>query len=100
MVHDIDRAVIYELARFPPFYAGTSRMARGRTLGSRQEHLEEKATPPVIHADSEADALLQIYNPLTDSLRLKADPDAFESLRGNYHYRREAGAYTIVLPRQ
>lgn len=46
MVHDIDRAVIYELARFPPFYAGTSRMARGRTLGSRQEHLEEKATPP------------------------------------------------------
>lgn len=54
----------------------------------------------MIHADSEADALLQIYNPLTDSLRLKADPDAFESLRGNYHYRREAGAYTIVLPRQ
>lgn len=46
MVHDIDRAVIYELARFPPFYAGTSRMARGRTLGSRQERREVKATPP------------------------------------------------------
>lgn len=46
MVHDIDRAFIYELARFPPFYAGTSRMARGRTLGNRQEHREGKATPP------------------------------------------------------
>ena len=64
-------------------------------------HIEPPAPEtPVIHADSEADALLQIYNPLTDSLRLKADPGAFESLRGNYHYRREAGAYTIVLPRQ
>lgn len=46
MVHDIDRAVIYERSRFPSFYAGTGRVARERTLGSRQEHLEEKATPP------------------------------------------------------
>lgn len=46
MVHDIDSAFIYERTRFPSFYAGTGRMARGRTLCSRQEHLEEKATPP------------------------------------------------------
>ena len=46
MVHDICRTFIYERARIPSFYAGTSHMARGRTLGSRQEHREEKATPP------------------------------------------------------
>lgn len=46
MVHDICRTFIYERARFPSFYAGTGRVARGRTLGSRQEHREVKATPP------------------------------------------------------
>lgn len=46
MVHDIDRAFIYERARIPSFYAGADRVARGRTIGSRQDRLEEKATPP------------------------------------------------------
>ena len=61
-------------------------------------HIEPPAPEtPVIHADSEADALLQIYNPLTDSLRLKADPAAFEQLRNHYDYRREASAYHIII---
>lgn len=51
---------------------------------------------PVVRAVSEADALLQVYNPQADSLRLKAAPDSFEALRGDYHYRREAGAYTFI----
>ena len=32
---------------------------------------------------------LQLYNPLDDSRRLKAYPDKFEYLRGNYPLRRE-----------
>lgn len=46
MVHDIDRAFIYVRTRIPSFYAGAGRVARGRTIGSRQDRLEEKATPP------------------------------------------------------
>lgn len=33
--------------------------------------------------------LLRLYNPLSDSARLKTAPGAFESLRGNYPLRRE-----------
>lgn len=51
---------------------------------------------PIIQATTLSDALLAIYNPMEDSQRLKAHPDAFEQLRGNYFYRREASAYTII----
>jgi len=33
---------------------------------------------------------LQLYNPIADSQRLKAHPERFEELRGNYPLRREA----------
>ncbi len=52
----------------------------------------------VIRAASEADALLQIYNPATDSRMLKARPGQFETLRNNYFCRREPPAYRIELP--
>lgn len=52
----------------------------------------------VIRAASEADALLQIYSPATDSRMLKAHPEQFEALRNNYFYRREATAYRMELP--
>ena len=50
---------------------------------------------PVIHAKSHEDALLQIYNPINDSNRLKSRPELFETLRGDYPLRREEKAYTI-----
>jgi len=34
-------------------------------------------------------AQLRLYNPLTDTERLRANPDQFEALRGNYPLRRE-----------
>lgn len=73
-----------------------------RFFGLPEDFRIEPPAPdnPTISAATEADALLQIYNPMTDSLRLKSDPDGFEAQRGNYHYRREAGAYTIVLPQR
>ena len=54
-------------------------------------------TPNHIQAPTLSDALLQIYNPHRDSQALKAHPERFEQLRGNYPLRREEGAYTITL---
>ena len=54
-------------------------------------------TPNHIQAPTLSEALLQIYNPHRDSQALKAHPERFEQLRGNYPLRREEGAYTITL---
>lgn len=49
----------------------------------------------VSEAKNRADALLQIYNPHTDSLALKTHPEHFEQLRGDYPLRREEEAYGL-----
>ena len=51
----------------------------------------------LVVADDEREALLSIYSPLTDTVVLKKNPDAFECLRNNYKLRREPAAYKIVL---
>lgn len=54
---------------------------------------------PDIYAKTHEDALLQIYNPVADSQRLKSQPNQFETLRGDYPLRREEKAYTInIIP--
>ena len=45
--------------------------------------------PSMSYSPDEEEAFLQRYNPLHDSERLKAAPDKFEWLRGNYPLRRE-----------
>lgn len=52
---------------------------------------------PVIYAKDRAAALLQIYNPVEDSERLKSRPQLFEFFRENYSLRREEEAYQIIL---
>jgi erythronate-4-phosphate dehydrogenase len=52
---------------------------------------------PIICANNQMEALLQIYNPHTDSQALKARPEFFEQLRGNYPIRHEEQAYEIKL---
>ncbi len=59
-------------------------------------------TPPAplkstIYAASREEALLQIYNPVEDSLHLKTSPASFEYLRGCYPLRREAKAYQFII---
>lgn len=51
-------------------------------------------TPPSLPPDmkpsgDEDDRKLQLYNPISDSQRLKSNPERFEELRGNYPLRRE-----------
>lgn len=53
-----------------------------------------RITPPPLPAgftapDNEADLCLALYNPMSDSRRLKAAPRDFEKQRGNYPLRRE-----------
>lgn len=47
------------------------------------------ALPPTTYADDPAEAFLQLYDPTRDSNALKAHPEQFEQLRGNYPLRRE-----------
>lgn len=59
-------------------------------------HIEPpKPERTTIQATNPDEALLQIYNPQRDSDALKAHPELFEELRGNYPLRREPQAYTF-----
>ena len=61
-------------------------------------HIEPPAPAnPLIVAADEADACLQMYDPRRDSTALKAHPEAFETLRGNYPLRRERTAYRVEI---
>lgn len=51
----------------------------------------------LIKASTYEEAILQIYNPERDSQALKAHPELFEQLRGDYPLRREEGAYQVML---
>lgn len=60
--------------------------------------IEAPAPPsPIIYAESREEALLQMYNPVDDSTRLKNQPELFETLRGDYPLRREENAYNVTL---
>lgn len=55
---------------------------------------EFTVVPPALPSDmkperDESDRALQLYNPLRDTAALKAEPQKFEWLRGNYPLRRE-----------
>ena len=106
---DIDRRLLQQVFIGTPHIAGYS--ADGKANATRMSlqafcrffrlpeefHIEPPApSEPLIRATSRAEALLRIYNPLDDSRRLKASPESFESLRGNYAYRREPSAYRIL----
>ena len=47
------------------------------------------ATPKGIARTVRPLDIVESYNPLTDTMALKADPSAFEALRNNYRYRSE-----------
>lgn len=56
----------------------------------RPERIEPPRLPSDFIPETGSDDLcLQLYNPLGDSARLKARPEDFEELRGNYPLRRE-----------
>ncbi|WP_291528816.1 DUF3410 domain-containing protein [Bacteroides sp. UBA939] len=54
-------------------------------------------TNPIVTASTQAEAYLQMYDPRKDCDALRAQPELFEKLRGNYPLRREKEAYQIQL---
>lgn len=53
-------------------------------------HINPPSLPPdFVPQGSKQDMMLQLYNPMADSKRLKCAPSKFEELRGNYPLRRE-----------
>lgn len=83
--------------------ANATRMALDAVCKHFHIQAEYEITPPapaddVIEAPTYEDALLEIYNPVRDSETLKAHPEQFEQLRGDYPLRREEGAYQIKSP--
>ena len=52
-------------------------------------HLELPADPNAPYSDDEDTRILQQYNPFRDYNELKANPEKFEQLRGDYPLRRE-----------
>lgn len=85
-----------------PHIAGYS--ADGKATGSRMAleavaryfhrdvtfDIQPPALPAsLVPADDPLDRALQLYDPLTDTATLKAHPERFEWLRGNYPLRRE-----------
>lgn len=53
-----------------------------------------------ITVGSMEEAYLQMYDPRKDSDALKANPEAFEKLRGDYPLRREKTAYNVHLKKE
>ena len=106
---DIDRTLMQRAFLATPHIAGYS--ADGKANATRmaldalcrffgiEAHYTIVPPPPacpVIRARNLTDACLQIYDPRTDCDRLRAHPELFEKLRGDYPLRREWPAYTIV----
>ena len=107
---EINRELLDKVLIGTPHIAGYS--ADGKANATRMSldsigrffHIEADyvITPPApvtsnIYAKTHEDALLQIYNPVEDSQRLKKQPEQFETLRGDYPLRREEKAYTISI---
>lgn len=82
--------------------ANATRMALDALCRHFNIQADYRITPPApeqphIVATSLPEAYLQIYTPQRDSDALKAHPELFESLRGDYPLRREKEAYSISL---
>lgn len=82
--------------------ANATRMALDALCRHFHIQTEYRITPPSpayphIVAATPEEAYLQMYDPRRDSRALKAHPEWFEKLRGDYPLRREKEAYQITL---
>ena len=105
---DIDRRLLQRAFLATPHIAGYSadgkanatRMALDALCGFFHLRADYSIVPPppaqpLIRARDLTDACLQMYDPRRDCAALRARPELFEKLRGDYPLRRERQAYTI-----
>ena len=53
---------------------------------------------PIIIASTPTEAYLKMYDPRKDCETLRAHPELFEKLRGDYPLRREKTAFSVITP--
>ena len=53
---------------------------------------------PIIIASTPTEAYLKMYDPRKDCEALRAHPELFEKLRGDYPLRREKTAFSVITP--
>ncbi|MEG1563889.1 MAG: 4-phosphoerythronate dehydrogenase PdxB [Bacteroides sp.] len=107
---DISRELLHKVLIGTPHIAGYS--ADGKANATRMSldalcrhfglEATHQITPPHpennrIQAASYEEALLKIYDPRRDCAALRAHPEQFEQLRGDYPLRREEEAYRICI---
>ena len=108
---DINLSLLYKVFIGTPHIAGYSadgkanatRMSLGslcRHFGIQADYHIDPPKPenPIIIASTPTEAYLKMYDPRKDCEALKAHPELFEKLRGDYPLRREKTAFSVITP--
>ena len=108
---DINLSLLYKVFIGTPHIAGYS--ADGKANATRMSldslcrhfgiqadyHIDPpKPENPTIIASTPTEAYLKMYDPRKDCEALRAHPELFEKLRGDYPLRREKTAFSVITP--
>lgn len=108
---DINLSLLYKVFIGTPHIAGYSADGKANatrmSLGSLCRHFGIQADyhiappepeNPIIIASTPTEAYLKMYDPRKDCEALRAHPELFEKLRGDYPLRREKTAFSVITP--
>lgn len=108
---DINLSLLYKVFIGTPHIAGYSADGKANatrmSLDSLYRHFGIQADyhiappepeNPIIIASTPTEAYLKMYDPRKDCEALRAHPELFEKLRGDYPLRREKTAFSVITP--
>ena len=108
---DINLSLLYKVFIGTPHIAGYSADGKAnatrmsldslcRHFGIQADYHIAPPEPenPIIIASTPTEAYLKMYDPRKDCEALRAHPELFEKLRGDYPLRREKTAFSVVSP--
>ena len=108
---DINLSLLYKVFIGTPHIAGYSADGKAnatrmsldslcRHFGIQADYHIAPPEPenPIIIASTPTEAYLKMYDPRKDCETLRAHPELFEKLRGDYPLRREKTAFSVITP--
>ena len=108
---DINLSLLYKVFIGTPHIAGYSADGKAnatrmsldslcRHFGIQADYHIAPPEPenPIIIASTPTEAYLKMYDPRKDCEALRAHPELFEKLRGDYPLRREKTAFSVITP--
>lgn len=108
---DINLSLLYKVFIGTPHIAGYSADGKAnatrmsldslcRYFGIQADYHIAPPEPenPIIIASTPTEAYLKMYDPRKDCEALRAHPELFEKLRGDYPLRREKTAFSVITP--